>query len=352
MDARFIGIDLAWSEKNRTGLAVVGEDGRLLESATVRTDEEIETWVRAQGDVLVAAVDAPLIVPNQTGQRPGENEVQRAFGAYGAGPYPANRSRPWFDPPRGETLARLLGWSMDPAQHGASGQPVCIEVYPHPAMVALFELPTVLPYKSGRGRTPEGRRDTFTTLVRHMETIEPLHLTQNERWRHLRAAVEGATRHMHLEAVEDEIDAVLCAHLAWVWHVQPDALQVYGSYEQGYVVAPPPPSHAAGPRRPRTAAAPSAVVEVAPGGDLMQNAAAAIEGASLPDVRSVTVELAVAPGIGPRLEVLMTEVLTGMRDALVPREVAEVRARFDARVDGVRVTITPRRGGAPPSLDA
>jgi predicted RNase H-like nuclease len=211
---RFVGIDLAWSTKNRTGLAVVDVDGRLLDSATVRTDEEIERWVRGQGEVLVAAVDAPLIVPNETGQRVGENEVQRAFGAYGAGPYPANRSRPWFRPPRGETLARTMSWSMDPSRHGTPGEPVCIEVYPHPAMVALFELPTVLPYKSGRGRTPEARRDTFTTLAEHMESIEPLRLAENERWQHLRAAVEGASRHMHLEAVEDEIDAVLCAHLA------------------------------------------------------------------------------------------------------------------------------------------
>ncbi|WP_165570453.1 DUF429 domain-containing protein [Aeromicrobium sp. IC_218] len=341
--SRFVGIDLAWSDRNRTGLAVVDVDGRLLDSATVRTDAEIVGWVGDQGEVLVAAVDAPLIVPNAAGQRPGENEVQRSFGAYGAGPYPANRSRPWFDPPRGETLARAMGWSMDPARHGAPGEPVCIEVYPHPAMVALFELPTVLPYKSSRGRTPEARRDTFTTLVEHMETIEPLRLAENVRWLHLRAAVEGATRHMHLEAVEDEIDAVLCAHLAWLWHTSPDVLQVYGTFAEGYVVAPPPPTHAAGPRRARPVT-PSVVLDVAPHGDLMQNAATAVEAAHLPEARSVTIELAVAPGLGPRLEVLVTEVLTGMRDALVPREVADIRARFDARVDGVRVTVAPRRG--------
>jgi hypothetical protein len=127
-----------------------------------------------------------------------------------------------------------------------------------------------------------------------------------------------------------------------LWHTRPDVLQVYGTYEDGYVVAPPPPAHAPGPRRARPAT-PSVVLDVAPHGDLMQNAAAAVDGVSLPEARSLTIELAVAPGLGPRLEVLVTEVLTGMRDALVPREVAEVRARFDARVDGVRVTVVPRR---------
>src|SRR3546814_14507906 len=81
--------------------------------------------------------------------------IQRAFGRYNASPYPSNRANPMFDPPRAETLARRFGWSVDPEERGSVGRPVCIEVYPHPAMVSLFGLSSVLPYKSGRGRTPE-----------------------------------------------------------------------------------------------------------------------------------------------------------------------------------------------------
>jgi predicted RNase H-like nuclease len=36
---------------------------------------------------------------------------------------------------------------MDPARPGTVERPACIEVYPHPAMVALFGLDRVIPYK-------------------------------------------------------------------------------------------------------------------------------------------------------------------------------------------------------------
>src|SRR3546814_8972583 len=128
-----------------------------------------------------------------------------------------------FDPPRAETLARRFGWSVDPEERGSVGRPVCIEVYPHPAMVSLFGLSSVLPYKSGRGRTPEARRETFGVLLDHLEAIGPLQLPSAHRWLELRVAVAAATRQMHLEAIEDELDAILCEHLAWLWHNRHDA---------------------------------------------------------------------------------------------------------------------------------
>lgn len=42
-----------------------------------------------------------------------------------------------------------------------------------------------------------------------------------------------------LERIEDEIDGVFCAHLAWRW-ARRDGLEVYGSAAEGFIVAPPP----------------------------------------------------------------------------------------------------------------
>jgi predicted RNase H-like nuclease len=79
----FVGIDLAWGPRARTGLAVVDDAGRLVHSGAVRADDEIDEWLRTYvGDVVVAAVDAPLIVPNETGQRRCETEISRAFWRY------------------------------------------------------------------------------------------------------------------------------------------------------------------------------------------------------------------------------------------------------------------------------
>lgn len=243
MTGLFLGLDLAWTASNRTGLAIVDDSGRLLASGSTFSDDGIAAWIEAQpGQTVVAAVDAPLIVPNATGQRVGENLIARRFGAYGASPHSSNTSIPLFDPPRARTLAERFTWTVDPANLGSVERPACIEVYPHPAMVSLFGLGSVLPYKAGRGRTPVARRGTFLELLGHLERVSELALGDHPRWLELRRAAEGATRHMHVEAIEDEIDAILCAHLAWLWHHTPESLQVYGSLAEGYIVAPPPPA--------------------------------------------------------------------------------------------------------------
>ena len=41
---RAIGVDLAWGTNGRTGLCAA-EAGRVLDSATVRTDDEIDAWI-------------------------------------------------------------------------------------------------------------------------------------------------------------------------------------------------------------------------------------------------------------------------------------------------------------------
>jgi predicted RNase H-like nuclease len=54
--------------------------------------------------------------------------------------------------------------------------------------------------------------------------------------------IVAAPQRGDLTRIEDEIDAILCAHLAWLWHRHPESLQVYGSLAEGYIVAPPPPT--------------------------------------------------------------------------------------------------------------
>jgi len=215
---------------------VVDDVGRLAHSGAVRTDGEIVEWVRAcAGDVVVAAVDAPLVVPNQTGQRRCETEISRAFWRYRIGAHSSHRGRAEFDPPRAARLAERFGWSVDPADRGSVDAPVCIEVYPHPAMVVLFDLPERIIYKSGPARA-EG----FAQLVQQLESVDELGLRDHRRWAEL-CRVVADPKPGDLSRIEDELDAILCAHLAWLWHHRPDCLQVYGSLQDGYIVAPPPP---------------------------------------------------------------------------------------------------------------
>ena len=76
----YIGIDLAWGDKQPTGLAVIDDDARLLFVSAVRTDDEIEAALAAYvaGDCL-AAIDAPIVVTNATGSRPAEQQLSRGL---------------------------------------------------------------------------------------------------------------------------------------------------------------------------------------------------------------------------------------------------------------------------------
>jgi predicted RNase H-like nuclease len=250
----FAGIDLAWGRRARTGLAVVDAEGRLVASASVVADAEIVGFLEPYAARLATvAVDAPLIVTNPTGQRPCEREIGAVFGRYGAGAHPANTSNPHFNPPRAATLAADLGWNTDPAHAGHPGAPSCIEVYPHPAMVGLFSLSYTLPYKGKTGRDLASLRAAYAVLLDSMERHLPeLELPRSERWAQLRAVAANPVRKADLERIEDEVDAILCAHLAWLWSNRRHALQVYGDVLTGYILAPPPPAHAAVRRPPST----------------------------------------------------------------------------------------------------
>ena len=148
-----IGVDLAWGTKRPTGLAVLDDAGRLVHVSTVHTDEEIETALSpyVEGDCLVA-IDAPLIVSNTTGNRPAEAALNKDFAKFDAGAHPSNTGKPEFSgTPRGAGLCQSLGLDMNPRSGRARR---AIEVYPHPATVALFELGRTLKYKHKTGPRP------------------------------------------------------------------------------------------------------------------------------------------------------------------------------------------------------
>jgi predicted RNase H-like nuclease len=226
-------------------LAVVDDDGRLLESTSLVSDVDLVAWIRRWPNVGVVGIDSPLIVPNELGSRECEKAIGRAFGRYDAGAYPSNRSNPLFDPPRAMKLVEHFGWEVDP---GSATTPLALEVYPHAGMVGLFQLGRILPYKARPTRSVADRRRAFLLLCDLLESLPELRLGEHERWAELRSAIDVAQRPFQLGRVEDEVDAILCAHLAWLWDHRPGALQVYGDPVAGFIVAPPPPTHPPGPR--------------------------------------------------------------------------------------------------------
>ena len=84
------------------------------------------------------------------GNRPAEADLNRDFARFQAGAHPSNTGKPEFSgTPRGARLCALLGLDMNPRSRRKRR---AIEVYPHPAIVALFRLGRTLKYKNKPGR--------------------------------------------------------------------------------------------------------------------------------------------------------------------------------------------------------
>ena len=238
-----IGVDLAWGFKRPTGVAVLDASGRLVHVSAVLTDEEILEALApyAAGPCLVA-LDAPLIVRNATGNRPAETALNRDFARFDAGAHPSNTSKPELaGTPRGAAIAQTLGLDMNPR----SGRPRrAIEVYPHPATVALFGLGRTLKYKNKPGRDLDLLRAELLALVGFLEGLvsadPPLDLGSEASagWAELRRHAETATRKSELRVVEDQVDAVVCAYVAFYAATRPGDVTTYGDFEQGYIVTP------------------------------------------------------------------------------------------------------------------
>ncbi|WP_408895723.1 DUF429 domain-containing protein [Nocardioides sp. R1-1] len=237
----FVGVDLAWGERRPTGLAVLDAEGHLRAVAAVRTDAEIVAALASyvEEDCLVA-IDAPIVVANATGNRPAEAALNKDFARFDAGAHPSNTGKPEFrDQPRAARVAALLGLDINPRSRRPRR---AIEVYPHPATVALFRLGRTLKYKNKPGRDLEQLRADLLVLLGLLEGLAaaepPLHVGGVPAWLSLRSATETATRKSELRVVEDQVDAVVCAYVALFAERRPEDTTTYGDLETGYIVTP------------------------------------------------------------------------------------------------------------------
>jgi predicted RNase H-like nuclease/ppGpp synthetase/RelA/SpoT-type nucleotidyltranferase len=232
----YLGIDLAWGHNRPTGLAVLDESGRLEHLSVVRTDGEIvEALAPFVAGPCVAGIDAPLVVTNPTGSRPAEQALSKDFRRYEAGAHPSNTGKPEFaDGTRGARVCALLGLDLDP---DSTADRRALEVYPHPATVVLFGLERTLKYKQKQGRDLELLRAELLTLMDHVERLVDTGGPVGP-WAALRAAVVAASRKSDLRVVEDQVDAVVCAHVALFAHRWPERTTRYGDLATGYIVTP------------------------------------------------------------------------------------------------------------------
>lgn len=243
---RFIGIDLAWSDNNLTGFAVLHRDKsrgglRLVDSALVHTDEDICDAVNAASGEhdCVLAIDGPIIAPNAAGtSRACDKAVSRDFGRFHAGTYPANRELS-VRPIRLRKVLEKHGFSPDPhlPTHGPCRRQ--LEISPHPAQVVLFQRERIIKYKKG----PVAQKRTgLTELVENIRCFlrreNPALLDSTELSSLLDTNI-AELRGRAMKGFEDRVDALLCAYMAaYYWQWRDERCRVYGDVEAGYIICP------------------------------------------------------------------------------------------------------------------
>ena len=240
---RFIGVDLAWGERNPSGLAVLDKDGKVVAEELATSDADIAAFVAshdAGGAVL--ALDAPLVVRNQTGCRPCEAELQRRYGGVHAGPYTTSLDRLHGKVRAMDLVERLpRPYSTVPRDPRRGHGRWAVEVFPHPALVELGALERALRYKKGRvAPRVAGLRQLCGVLEALEAATPPLHLRPDGRLRDGRSRLDSL-RGRARKGFEDLADAHVCAYVGlwWWWHGTSRTL-VAGDDEHGAILVPVP----------------------------------------------------------------------------------------------------------------
>ena len=113
-----------------------------------------------------------------------------------------------------------------------------IEVYPHAALVALFDLPTVIKYKKGSVAEKRAGLRHLRDRIAQLSSWQPA-LRSNAKLDQLLGVRLESLAGSSLKQYEDTLDAVVCAYLAlyfWAWRL--DRNEVFGDADNGYILNP------------------------------------------------------------------------------------------------------------------
>lgn len=240
----FIGIDLAWKpDQNPTGVAVLEEcDGgaELAYVGSVNGAEGVREAIRPYLEsAAVIAIDAPLIVKNIDKSRPCEIALSKEYGANHASCYPSNLTLFKGQP----ASAKLADWLS--AKHGFVHAPdadsapkVMMEVYPNAAFIALTDRKHTIKYKKGKVEDRcKGLAEVQCALSAIMSGA--VRVLPTPRLEELLNRPPSCMRGAERKSFEDELDAVLCAYLAYRYAViGREEFQVFGDGNSGYIVNP------------------------------------------------------------------------------------------------------------------
>ena len=240
----FIGIDLAWSERNKSGIALIEKKDVyiLTKQEYLGSDEEIIDFILGckENNGCIISIDAPLIAPNPPSTaRKVDREVSKDFAKYKATTYPANRIRA----KRPINLVKKLisfGFSVNPFFLPFTTVCQLIEVYIHAACIWLFHLPKIVSYKKGLLRQRQKGLTNYQHLLSsELPKLNPQLYFDSDIERILIFTDPYELRGKKLKKFEDQLDGILCAYIGlYYWYWGREKACVYGNTEEGYIIVP------------------------------------------------------------------------------------------------------------------
>ncbi|WP_033426591.1 DUF429 domain-containing protein [Salinicoccus albus] len=239
----FIGIDLAWTYQNETGVCVIGERGKVeYLDAQVYSNDEIIDIVKSYDDKkLCIAIDAPLIVNNEGGSRTAERELMKSkIHGHRLFAFQSNRTflTNTFGEIRGETL---MGMILDALPEVTSGEDPfrsgVVETFPTGICCGLF--PEIFPVKYKR-KPKVPFEETLKEMQRLRNRFKALEDKENlisGFVSQIPADIMNIDRKMH-KHMEDKIDAFLCAFGMYSIYNEIAQMKKFGSDAEGVIVIP------------------------------------------------------------------------------------------------------------------
>jgi predicted RNase H-like nuclease len=214
-------------------LRVTRKHSEFIDIGLVQGDEELLTWLKKripESEPSILAIDAPLIVPNATRSRPVDRQISAEYGKHHAACHSANSNK-CVRPLRIAQMFRNNGYSI--RYDLTRSKRAAIEVYPHPAMIHLFELDRIIKYKKGK---VAAKREEFKRLQELLSKCLKIRFRELE----ISPQVEALLKMPWTKSYEDQTDALFCALLGYLhWDGHGNLSRIVGSLESGFIVLPP-----------------------------------------------------------------------------------------------------------------
>ena len=234
-----LGIDLAWSENNSSALAFGELHYSNLKLTKIVYQKinggHIKNILQSKSEIMGVAIDAPLIINNHYSARSCEKLITKKYGKYDAGCYPMNL---------GNKLAKNLLKISESIENlgfkhlNQSGKWM-IEVYPHPAMIEIFELDKIIKYKKGNVGEKKNGQVLLAEKIKSLADSNCVSFDPKIGGDCLNSDKILSLKGKYLKKNEDILDAIVCLYIAALYQLDPAPNDnVYGDIANGYTYVP------------------------------------------------------------------------------------------------------------------